>query len=138
MSTNANTRCRPGDLALVIRGREWGKAVVCIELSSTEEQKANDVTYPKSPVWRIDRPLKWAATMRPGVVKLVAPYCPDDALLPLRPSPDEEPEDVREALLGRPPNMAVWAALRARLLPRDALQRSRLLRSWKVVKEIVP
>jgi hypothetical protein len=30
---NAKLRCRPGDLALVLRSPDWGKLVTCIETS---------------------------------------------------------------------------------------------------------
>ena len=88
-----NTRCQPGDLALVIRDTDAGKVVTCIELVDESERTALGMWASNGPIWRIDRNCMWA-DWNDGGREIPLPYCPDSALLPIRPRPDpldEEP-----------------------------------------------
>jgi len=90
---NANLRCRPGDLALVLRSPDWGKLVTCIELIGKDERITFGIGDDNGPVWRIDRKCMWADWGRGGL-EIPLPYAPDAALMPIRPEPDpldEEP-----------------------------------------------
>jgi hypothetical protein len=87
-------RCRPGDLALVLRSTDAGKLVTCLALLSEGERAALDIADSNGPVWRIDRECVWN-NWDEGVM---LPYCPDSALRPIRPEPGEEHEEsVQEA-----------------------------------------
>jgi hypothetical protein len=88
---NAKLRCRPGDLALVLRSTDAGKLVTCLALANEQERAAVNIADNNGPVWRIDRCCMWN-NWDEGEIPL--PYCPDAALLPIRPRPgllDEEP-----------------------------------------------
>jgi hypothetical protein len=90
---NAKLRCRPGDLALVLRSPDWGKLVTCIELIGEDERITFGIGDDNGPVWRIDRKCMWADWGRGGL-EIPLPYAPDSALMPIRPEPDpldEEP-----------------------------------------------
>jgi hypothetical protein len=84
----ADLRCRPGDLALVIRDTDAGKIVHCLELASATERAAFGMGEDNGPVWRIDRECMWA-DWKQGGRELALPYCPDAALVPIRPEPQE-------------------------------------------------
>jgi hypothetical protein len=79
-----NLRCRPGDLALVIRDTDAGKMVTCIELLDARERAAFGIGDDNGPVWRIDRDCQWA-DWRQGGREIPLPFCPDAALVPIRP-----------------------------------------------------
>ncbi len=84
---NARLRCRPGDLALVLRSPDWGKLVTCIELIGEDERITFRIGDGNGPVWRIDRTCMWADWSRSGL-EVPLPYAPDSALMPIRPEPD--------------------------------------------------
>ena len=86
-----NTRCQPGDLALVLRSTDAGKIVTCLALADQRERAAFNIADQNGPVWRIDRTCMWNNW---GEGEILLPYCPDAALLPIHPRPDlldEEP-----------------------------------------------
>ena len=86
----AQLRCRPGDLALVLRSTDAGKLVTCLALITEQERATIGIADHNGPVWRIDRECVWN-DWDEGVM---LPYCPDSALLPIRPEPGplaEEP-----------------------------------------------
>jgi hypothetical protein len=87
-----NTRCRQGDLALVIRDTDAGKVVTCVELLNARERLLLGVGDSNGPVWRIDRDCMWADWAEEGR-EIPLPYCPDSALVPIRPQPGEEHEE---------------------------------------------
>jgi hypothetical protein len=53
MSTKV--RCRPGDLALVLRSTDAGKLVTCLALADESERVRFGIGNTNGPVWRIDR-----------------------------------------------------------------------------------
>jgi hypothetical protein len=75
------TRCRPGDLAIVLRGLFTGSAVTVIELA--EEELLQYLGVVDRPCWVVDRALDWGEHD-----ELRWPLAPDRALLPIRPEPD--------------------------------------------------
>ena len=77
-------RCRPGDLAVVLRGTYAGAIVNCIALALEGERASFDIADNNGPVWRIDRCMLWNS----GDGKIPLPYAPDSALLPIGPPPD--------------------------------------------------
>ena len=79
-----NTRCRPGDIALVIKGLFAGSVVTVIELVS--EELLREIGVIDRPVWVVDRFLDWGCGDAPDASRL--PLAPDSALLPIRPEPD--------------------------------------------------
>jgi len=86
----AKLRCQPGDLALVLRSTDAGKLVTCLALADERERAAFNIADDNGPVWRIDRECVW----NDWDEGMMLPYCPDSALLPIRPEPDpldEEP-----------------------------------------------
>jgi hypothetical protein len=48
--------CKPGDLALVIGGRNVGKVVTCLELLPTGSEYVDEAA---GPLWRVDRALEY-------------------------------------------------------------------------------
>lgn len=80
-------KCRPGDLALVVRGTFAGSLVTCICLESDEKLDALGVTLDSRPAWLVDKSLEWGCGANPDHTRM--PYAPDAALLPIRPEPDE-------------------------------------------------
>jgi hypothetical protein len=86
-------RCRVGDLALVIRDTDAGKVVTCVALADESERSKLGMGDHNGPVWRIDRDCMWADHSRGGL-EIPLPYCPDSALMPIRPEPDEEHEET--------------------------------------------
>jgi hypothetical protein len=85
-------RCRPGDLALVLRSPDWGKIVTCIELIGEDERITFRIGDGKGPVWRIDRECMWADWSHGGL-EVPLPFAPDAALMPIRPEPDPLDEE---------------------------------------------
>lgn len=85
-------RCRPGDLALVLRGTYAGAIVTCIALALERERASFDIADSNGPVWRIDRCMLW----NNGHGKVPLPYAPDSALLPIRPQPEVSDESERK------------------------------------------
>jgi hypothetical protein len=86
---NAQLRCRSGDLALVLRSTDAGKLVTCLALITEQERATVGIADHNGPVWRIDRECVWN-DWDEGVM---LPYCPDSALLPIRPEPDPLDEE---------------------------------------------
>lgn len=86
-------RCRPGDLAVVLRSTDAGKLVTCLALADERERGAFDIAADNGPVWRIDRCCMWN-NWDEGEIPL--PYCPDSALLPIRPQPEVSDESARK------------------------------------------
>lgn len=89
---NAKPICRPGDLALVLRSTDAGKLVTCLKLLTEQERATIGISDDNGPVWRIDRECVW----NDWDEGMMLPYCPDSALLPIRPEPD--PLDEQPAL----------------------------------------
>ena len=81
---NAKFRCQRGDLALVLRSTDAGKVVTCLALADERERAAFNMADDNGPVWRIDRECVW----NDWDEGMMLPYCPDSALLPIRPEPD--------------------------------------------------
>jgi hypothetical protein len=77
-------RCRPGDLALVIKGLFAGSMVTTIELAP--EELLREIGVIDRPVWRVDRFLDWGCGEDPDASRL--PLAPDSALLPISPEPE--------------------------------------------------
>ena len=77
-----NTRCRPGDLALVIKGLYTGCVVTVIRLA--DEGLLRELRITDRPCWLTDKWLDWDETLD-GVHW---PIAPDTSLLPIRPEPD--------------------------------------------------
>ena len=100
--------CRPGDLALIVRGPRWniGKQMTCVRLLADGEMVVGDPDIPgasfvhslgDNPIWEVDRPVVW--TISDGSVVIARrelPYCCDNVLLPIRPERDEELEREEE------------------------------------------
>jgi hypothetical protein len=80
-------KCRPGDLALVIRGTFAGSLVTCIRLESDQKLDALGVALDSRPTWLVDKSLEWGLGANPDHRRM--PYAPDASLLPIRPEPDE-------------------------------------------------
>ena len=78
------TRCRPGDLALLLKGVFAGSTVTTIELES--EELLREIGVIDRPVWRVDRFLDWGCGEDPDAMRLR--LAPDSALLPIHPQPD--------------------------------------------------
>ena len=95
-------KCRPGDLALVIKGRFAGSLVTCIHLESDEKLDALGVALHSRPTWFVDKSLEWGCGANPDHTRM--PYAPDASLLPIRPEPNpcetEREESVRAPDLG--------------------------------------
>jgi hypothetical protein len=88
-------KCRPGDLALVIRGTFAGSLVTCIRLESDQKLDALGVTLDSRPTWLVDKSLEWGLGANPDHTRM--PYAPDSSLLPIRPEPEpDECETQRE------------------------------------------
>jgi hypothetical protein len=49
------------------------------------------------PVWRIDCDCMWADHSR-GSLEIPLPYCPDSALMPIRPEPGEEHKETTQGI----------------------------------------
>lgn len=88
--------CKPGDLAIITQGRDSGKIVQCLHIASEPELKELHPHKDFLPVWAIDQHVRWH---RPSGAKVVAPFCPDRLLKPLRDNPGED-EVLR--LVGKP------------------------------------
>jgi hypothetical protein len=71
----------------VLRSTDAGKVVTCIELIGDSH-----ITAANGPVWLIDRDCMWADWSRGGL-ETPLPYCPDSALLPIRPQADQLDEE---------------------------------------------
>jgi hypothetical protein len=94
-----STRCKRGDLALVIRDTDAGKIVTCIELLSARERLVSGVGDSNGQVWRIDRDCMWADGRQEGR-EIPLPYCPDSALVSIQPGPVEEREESAQSVGG--------------------------------------
>ena len=75
-----------------IRDTDAGKVVTCLALADESERSKLGMGDHNGPVWRIDRACMWADHSRGGL-EIPLPYCPDSALMPIQPEPDEEHEE---------------------------------------------
>lgn len=80
--------CRPGDLAIIIRGPNLGLSLTCLELAPCPPELG--AWAEGDPVWRVDRKLTWTLwgdiDGRPGMLGTrCVPYCSDSRLMPIRP-----------------------------------------------------
>lgn len=91
-----NLNCSPGDLAIVVKGREdcLGKIVVCIAQIGTLE--VLPVKENKN-IWKIDKSLPYFYSNLGRDVDLE--YCPDEYLKPIR---YQDSDDEMIALAGKP------------------------------------
>ena len=72
--------CKPGDLALVIGGRNVGKVVICLELLPAGSQYVDETA---GPLWRVDRALEY---LNEALGMTANKYlAPDRLLMPLKP-----------------------------------------------------
>ena len=105
-----STRCKPGDLAIVVRGTlNLGRVVRCQRLVPRElVQEAISASYkwptnpPRQPgpYWEVDQDMKWNLTLnKVAVWKGEIPYFPDAYLQPLR---DTDEEDETLTWAGKP------------------------------------
>jgi hypothetical protein len=85
-------KCRPGDLALVIKGTFAGSVVTCIRLESDHKLDALGVALQSRPTWLVDKSLEWGCGENPDHTRM--PYAPDASLLPIRPEPEPEPDEA--------------------------------------------
>lgn len=100
-------RCKPGDLALVIKGRQTGKTVKVIAPAPDEEVieairivmgvKFKSV-IDQGQLWRIDLPITWSNMADPNSGCMVA-YAPDNNLVPITPGDEVKHEDKVEELV---------------------------------------
>ena len=91
--------CRPGDLALVIRGRSRGAVVTVESLVRSGEIVTTSggsamLIGTSLPGWHVDRELLWG--IQPFGEPVSAKIAPDSALQPLRPLPGEPMTDITE------------------------------------------
>ena len=77
----------------MLRSTDAGKLVTCPALLTETECAALDIADSNGPVWRIDRECVWN-NWDEGVM---LPYCPDSALMPIRPQPDEDESERKQA-----------------------------------------
>ena len=85
--------CKPGDLALVVKGRNRGKVVTCVRLLNGGPQLEQGVIRDDEAVWELDRVLSWPEGP-------AAAIC-DHGLMPIRPLPGEPIEDITERPIKR-------------------------------------
>lgn len=80
MSPLNTLRCKSGDLALVIGGRNVGKVVTCLELLPAGSEYVDEAA---GPLWRTDRPLEY---LNEALGMTANKYlAPDSLLMPLKP-----------------------------------------------------
>lgn len=74
-------RCKPGDLALVIRGRQRGKSVTVLAPATEEEVLENIYkvlgvrfggVMNRGQLWKVDLPITWSGLGHPDKVCMVA------------------------------------------------------------------
>lgn len=108
MAPNRSGRmnCKQGDLAIIIKsmaGNE-GKIVQCLELLVDDHiETVQGLRVPlasgMTPVWRIDRPIKFKMVAMLGQKEIAmgkeATYCSDSVLRPLRGDLNDEEEDTQ-------------------------------------------
>lgn len=71
--------CKPGDLALIIRGFDCGMAVTCVKLADADKVGFGFQPH-HFPMWEVDREIRWwSPKMGEHKIKL----CPDNALRPI-------------------------------------------------------
>lgn len=87
-------RCRQGDEAVLIAGKQSGTIVTCIELVRT------DIRLPtKVDLWRIDVPLRWRREDTSGRTMVIeAALASDKDLLPINKDSKGVGEDFKVAL----------------------------------------
>lgn len=97
-------RCKPGDLALVIRGRQRGKSVTVLAPATEEEVLENIYkvlgvrfggVMNRGQLWKVDLPITWSGLGHPDKVCMVA-YAPDENLLPITPDEKVKQEQKKE------------------------------------------
>ncbi len=87
-------RCKPGDLALVVKGPlNSGKLVRVIAL---EDPPASHMILRchRGETWRVDQLMHWGVV--PGQSLYQWPHAPDSCLLPIRPEPDDVDARITE------------------------------------------
>ena len=82
--------CKPGDLALVVKGRNRGKVVTCVRLLNGGTQLEHGVIRDDEAVWELDRVLSWPEGA-------AAAIC-DHALMPIRPPASDESDTADQDL----------------------------------------
>lgn len=97
-------RCKPGDLALVIRGKQTGKTVSVLRAADKDEvleaiRKVLGVRFAdvanQGQLWAIDLPITWSGMGTNLAVCMVA-FAPDDNLLPINPDQQTKLEHKKE------------------------------------------
>lgn len=89
-------RCRPGDVALVLRGLYAGSVVTVLELADKGLLDELGVADNSRPCWVTDKPLDWGFDDEYRWA-----LAPDISLMPIRPEPEPseiEREESAEAL----------------------------------------
>ena len=83
--------CKQGDLALVIRGRDAGKMLTCLELMTGGANIGG--YFMRGDIWRVDRPISWFVYgLDVAEREEFVPYCCDALLMPIRPPSEDESE----------------------------------------------
>lgn len=97
-------RCKPGDLALVIKGRQTGKTVSVLRAADKDEvleaiRKVLGIRFAdvanQGQLWAIDLPITWSGMGASGKSCMVA-FAPDDNLLPINPDQQIKQEHKKE------------------------------------------
>lgn len=89
--------CKPGDMAIVIRGEIAGQVLTCLRLANSFEVRAYH--FPEDiAIWKVDRLMSWTDFWNECSHQQI-PYCVDSALMPIRPLDDEVTERLEEIVL---------------------------------------
>lgn len=87
--------CKPGEMAMIIRGKNAGTVLTCLELlvdGCTMPHAGGAVHIANlEPLWRVDRKLPWRSNIG---TRALWPLCPDRILMPIRPQRDEDLEET--------------------------------------------
>lgn len=90
-----NLRCKQGDLAISIRGRNAGLIVKCLSFVGCPPLPGL-LSTPENDCWKVDRDIPWRT--KSGEILTKSPFITDRVLFPLRGlSADEVAEIKREA-----------------------------------------
>lgn len=104
--------CKQGDLALVIAGPSAGITVTCLQAlpagwwrddlpARARQRGARQQIEPAvGPLWRVDRTIQWETPVenRRHGISTEMYVVPDNALMPIRPEPDELEMPRRERI----------------------------------------
>ena len=82
--------CKPGDLALVVKGINRGKLVTCLRILNGGTELEHGIVRKDKAVWEIDRALSWPEG-------LAAAVC-DEAIMPIRPPASDESDTADQDL----------------------------------------